>query len=88
MLGVQIPPAAPKYMKNKDPKRWFEFEYDDGTSIKVEIVKATVLKMPMRNVAFHLDMIGPEQYLFVANEKFLPEGKKLLGFKVVREEKC
>lgn len=67
------------------PKASLRFEYDDGTSIELEIEKCTVLKMELRQVALHVDKLGNGKFLMIANEYLLPEGKKLNNIAVIRE---
>ncbi len=73
-------------MKPPQPKAHLRFEYDDGSSIQIEVTKCTVLKMKLTQVALHVDKIGDDQYLMIANEMLLPEGKKLNNIQVIREK--
>ena len=71
-------------MKNK-PKAFLKFNYTDNTSTTIELSKVTVLNMPLKQVAFHLDKLPDGKYLMLANIEILPDDKKLDNITVIRE---
>ena len=70
----------------KQPKRYLKFTYDDGTSLTIEIARATVLDKGLDKVGLHIDHIGDNKYLMIGNIMFLPDNKKLENITVVGED--
>jgi hypothetical protein len=74
-------------MKNATPdqtQRFLWFEYDDGTSVDIEIGKATVVKTPNPKMILHLDRTQDGKHLLICSQEIWPEGKLIDNVRMIR----
>ncbi len=69
-----------------EPRRWLQFQYDDGTVQDFELGRATVVKGQDQKFLFHLDRQKDGRCLMLCAEEVWPEGKRIDHIKMIRND--